>query len=135
MTQPQNRFDRPGDEPLDPAVERVRQKMQRVQLVSLSIMLLGVAAVLAAIGYKVWIEPQSEQASEQVAVQTATGSSAGLVEQASIELPAGARVLESSLNGNNLLIRLRQGSDTALWIIDTSTGDVVSRIVLTQAAE
>ncbi|MEO0496358.1 MAG: hypothetical protein AAF141_03170 [Pseudomonadota bacterium] len=136
MTEHQNRFDRPGDEPLDPAVERVRQKMQRVQLVSLSIMLLGVAAVIAAIGYKIWIEPQSQNTngastSQQAAQAPATiMAPTALVEQASITLPKGARIVESSLNGRQLLMRLRIGSNSAFWIIDTGTGEVVSKIAL-----
>ena len=43
-----------GDEqPLDPAMERVRRKMIRLLAVSIGIMVIGLMAVLAAIVYKI----------------------------------------------------------------------------------
>ncbi|MEO0637518.1 MAG: fimbrial protein [Pseudomonadota bacterium] len=122
MTQDRNRFDLPDDEPLDPAVERVRQKMQRVQLVSLSIMMLGFVAVLAAISYRIWFqEPDSST--------TATAVPGSTVE-ASLAVPDGARIVETSLSGDRILIRLANGNGTALWVVDAISGQVISKIAL-----
>ncbi|UOM37017.1 hypothetical protein [Acuticoccus sp. I52.16.1] len=41
------------EEPLDPAVERVRRKLVRLLLVSSSVMLLGFAAVAIAVFYRI----------------------------------------------------------------------------------
>ncbi|MEM1365498.1 MAG: hypothetical protein AAGH82_07075 [Pseudomonadota bacterium] len=126
MRQPQSRFDLPDDEPLDPAVERVRQKMQRVQIVSLSIMMLGFVAVLAAISYRIWFQPQEPTAAAQQAGGALLPS--GETQEFAVELPAGARIVETHLDGPNVLVRLRTDEGEALWTIHQPTGDIVSKI-------
>ncbi len=49
------------EQPLDPAMERVRRKMIRLLAVSIGIMVIGLMAVLAAIVYKI-NQPVSEVA-------------------------------------------------------------------------
>jgi len=49
------------EQPLDPAMERVRRKMVRLMVISIGIMMVGLMAVLGAIVYK--IGGSGEQAS------------------------------------------------------------------------
>ncbi|WEK50396.1 MAG: hypothetical protein P0Y66_22620 [Candidatus Kaistia colombiensis] len=112
-----------GDTPLDPAVERVRQKLRRLILVSSLTVLLGFVAVLFAVIYR--IGPGGSKSG-------LTPSSAELrIEQA---IPAGGRVVSSSLNGDQLALTLDVGGATRVVILNINTGKVLRNISLGTAA-
>jgi len=108
-----------GDTPLDPAVERVRLKLRRLILVSSLTVVLGFVAVLFAVIYR--IGPGGSKSG-------LTPSSAELrIEQA---IPAGARVISSSLNGDQLALTLDAAGDTRVVILNVNTGKVLRNITL-----
>ncbi|WP_442880054.1 hypothetical protein [Aurantimonas sp. A2-1-M11] len=103
------------EQPLDPATERLRRKMVRLLVVSIGIMTIGLMAVLAAVVYR------------------AAGTDAPLAGiEATIALPAGSEVLESSLDGEQALLRVRTGSQVSLYLISLADGSVTARYALPQ---
>ena len=107
--------------PLDPAAERLRRKLVRLLLVSGGIMMLGLIAVFAAIVYKV------QEAGEPLA----GGISAAAPLSARIAIPAGNRVVSTSLSGDEALLTL-EGPDgaTSLLLMDLASGAVLGRYAL-----
>jgi hypothetical protein len=110
-----------SDQPLDPAAEAVRRKMARLLLGSFGVMALGLIAVFSAIVYKM-----------------STGSVAitsGPLE-AEIQLPAGARILSTSLDGPHALIHVSVPGNVLgeMLIVETETGRIVRRFSLSEQA-
>ena len=115
------------EKPLDPEMERVRQKMVRLLVVSIGIMFLGVMAVLAGVVYKV-MTPDAEPeiaAGERFAVP-----SDGPL-RTTAALPDGFSVDNVALDGSRILFygRKPDGSAGAL-IVDVTTGRVIAEISL-----
>ena len=108
------------DEPLDPAVERVRAKLTRLVQVSIGTLLIGILAVLGAVLYKFNTEPSTRLA----------GGADGLVER-EIDLLPGASLTRSQLAPNGLMmeIALPDGS-TELVVLDPASARVRMRVVL-----
>lgn len=122
-----NEYDQ-DDKPLDPAMENVRRKMVRLQLVSGGVMLVMFMAVLAAIVYKVTRpDPRGTQA-------TATGISVPSDQPLSMTaaLPAGFEVVSTSLSGSQVLFygRMPSGESRGL-IFDVAVGRIVADIAVT----
>ncbi|MGH6859265.1 MAG: fimbrial protein [Phyllobacterium sp.] len=119
--------DQDGEEPLDPAMERVRRKMIRLLAVSIGIMVIGLMAVLAAIVYKINqpVEGRNAAAHSEPAGQPIGEALMG----ESIELPAGTRILSHNLSGTTLSLetRLANGARQIL-VYDTATKRVIARI-------
>ncbi len=93
------------EEPLDPAVEAVRVKMVRLLAVSGGIMMLGLMAVLLAIVYKV------NQDVEPKAAAKVTPN------EATLAIPAGSRVMQSSRGANHVTLTLRlQDNSTQILV-------------------
>lgn len=87
------------EKPLDPAIEALRQRLVRLMAVSIGIMMVGLFAVLGAIVYK-----------------TYGGTSRNAALEGTIAIPAGMKVLDQSLDGDRLALRL-QGADGAQIIM------------------
>lgn len=106
--------------PLDPAAERLRRKLVRLLAVSGGIMLLGLIAVFAAIVYKVG------EAGEAGATWSAASPVAG-----SIPMPAGSRVVGTSLEGERALITVEAADGaTTLLFLDLATGAILGRYTM-----
>ncbi|MAY29270.1 MAG: hypothetical protein CL627_08585 [Aurantimonas sp.] len=103
------------EKPLDPATERLRRKMVRLLVVSIGIMTIGLMAVLAAIVYRTMGGP---------------GPLEGI--ETTIALPAGSEVLDSSLDGKQALLRVRNGSEVSLYLVSLTDGSVTARYALPQ---
>jgi hypothetical protein len=111
-------YDDEGEKPLDPAAERLRRKMVRLLFVSGGIMLLGLIAVFASIVYK--LNERGADASESF--------SAGSPVEAEIAIPAGHRIVSTSLGGDRVLITLAApDGSTSLLLIDLKTGATLGR--------
>ncbi|GIL01989.1 MAG: hypothetical protein BroJett030_18880 [Alphaproteobacteria bacterium] len=113
------------DKPLDPAVERVRRKMVRLMAVSIGIMMAGLMAVLLTIVYKVTARQDGGRTATPepgLAAPTAEGR---------IELPAGARILSSDLDGGHILIRLRlaEGAER-LMVYSLGEGRIIATVAI-----
>ena len=90
----------------------------RLLFVSGGIMMLGLIAVFSAIVYKV---------SERADREAAPFSAASPVE-AKIAIPAGSRILSTSLDGGRALITLAAADGAvSLLLVDLATGAVLGR--------
>jgi hypothetical protein len=120
------------EKPLDPAVERVRRRLIRFMVINLGILFIAFAVVLGAIIYKLSFAPK--KAAEQVhAVRVPNGNEPIT---ATIPLPAGARLLSSSLSGNRALLTVELGDKSQTLIFyDLEAGRVVGSYTLKPAAQ
>jgi len=108
-----------NETPLDPAVERVRQKLKRLIIVSSLTVLLGFVAVLFAVIYR--IGPGGSKSG------LVASSGETRIEQA---IPAGGRVISSSLNGDLLALTVDVFGTTRIVILNINTGKLVRDISL-----
>lgn len=91
MTAPVN-----DDEPLDPKVEAIRQKMVRLLVVSGGIMMVGLVTVLVAIVYKL----NEDSSAGPAGTPVVAGPSLLL------KIPEGSTVTSSTVNQQGLVITL-----------------------------
>ncbi|MEM8877125.1 MAG: fimbrial protein [Pseudomonadota bacterium] len=119
-TGPGGRMDDDEEPPLDPAAEKLRRKLTRLLVGSFGIMGLGFVAVFIAILYRTGVFGDAEA----VPPLAASGASAS----ASIAIEAGESVVSSDLDGNRILLRVRNASGAeSLILFDASVGQVVGR--------
>ena len=85
------------EQPLDPAVERIRRKMMFLLMGSMGVMILGVFAVFAVILYRIGALPGSDGPAGAPTV-------ADIAEP--IALPAGARVADMVIGDGMLVVRI-----------------------------
>ncbi len=115
------------DKPLDPAMENVRRKMVKLQLVSGGIMLVMFMAVLAAIVYKV------TQPSGTVRQEASPGLSIPADQPivAAALLPRGFNVVSTDLSGNQILFygTTADGARKAL-VFDLTVGRIVADVTI-----
>ncbi len=120
--------DEQEDKPLDPAMENVRRKMVKLQLVSGGIMLLMFMAVLAAIVYKV-TRPDGTQ--RPAATPSGLMVPADQPVAATAALPAGFRVLSTSLSGTQILFYGEMASgERKAYVFDIAVGRIVADVML-----
>ena len=100
-------------------MERVRQKLRRLILVSGTTVLVGFLAVLFAVMYK--IAPDRSK--------SALPAGAEDVAIANV-LPEGARVVSTALDGSLLALTIEVAGATRIVVVDLGTGAVVRRIEL-----
>lgn len=91
-------------------------------LVSLVTLVLGLAAVVAAVLYKVGPVRDKGVLDLRSAEIVARGA-----------LPAGARILSSALDGRMLALTFENGGQTAVVVVDLDSGAVLRRLVLDPA--
>ncbi|MBY5754784.1 MULTISPECIES: hypothetical protein [Rhizobium] len=115
------------EKPLDPAMESVRRKMVRLQIVSGAIMFVSLMAVFGAVVYKVMNSEPKETAS----AVTASGvpSDAPLV--ATVSLPLGFKVQSTSFSAGQILFygETVEGKNKAL-VYDLRTGRTVADVTV-----
>jgi len=89
------------DEPLDPKVEAIRQKMVRLLMVSGGIMMVGLVTVLIAIVYKL----NQDSAGSEVA-NAAQSSPVQAGPSLLLKIPEGSSVTSSTVSPQGLVITL-----------------------------
>lgn len=115
------------EEPLDPAMERVRRKMVILQLVSGGILFVCFMAVLGAIVYKVSQRPPAAPA------PIASGGFAVPSDQplaATVPLPAGFNVQDVSVSGSQLVFYGLLDGDQKVFIFDLAIGRIVANVTV-----
>lgn len=129
---PNAQFDEPEDKPLDPAMEKVRQKMVRTLGVSIGIMCIGLMAVLGAIVYKVTSRPSDSETTE-------AGKSAGYSVpadaplQARAALPNGFSIQHVAMDGAQVLFfGTTPEGEAHAYVFDIGAGRIVADIAVTQ---
>lgn len=112
------------DKPLDPAMERVRRKMVRLQLVSAGVMVVSLMAVLGAIVYKA-----SAPRPAAVAPAMVVPSDSPLL--ATANLPKGFSITSVSLSGSQILFygKSAEGAAKAL-VFDSAQGRMIADITI-----
>lgn len=102
------------DEPLDPAVERVRIKLARLMALGIGTLLIGVVAVFGAVIYRSAGEGSTPAGGE-----------------ARFELVPGATLEGASLGDGGLLMRIAMPDGTTqLVVLDAATGAARLRVTL-----
>lgn len=115
------------EEPLDPAMERIRRKMVLLQLVSGGIMLVCFMAVLAAVVYKVSQRPATP---EPVASTGGFSVPSGQPLTATAELPAGFVIQSTSLSGGQILFSGQINGAQKVFVFDLAAGRIVADVTV-----
>ncbi|KFB08861.1 hypothetical protein [Nitratireductor basaltis] len=114
--------DREEEEPLDPAVERVRRKLIRFMAINLGILFAAVMAVVLAFVYKS-LTMEGGEPSASIASPS----------EGSLPLPAGSTVLSHAINGPRVSIIVEsRGGSREIIIYDLEQQGVVARIALSE---
>jgi hypothetical protein len=114
-------YDSDDEPPLDAAQERLRRKLVRLLFVSGGIMALGLIAVFAAIVYKLGETGEG------------AGLSAAAPREATLALPADARILSADLDGERALLLVEAADGRrALVLIDLAGGQILGRYAAPQ---
>ncbi len=95
----------PDETPLDPAQERIVQKVRRLALGSSLIMMLGVLLVLGVIGYRLFAATDRGRP----------------VPDAIVALPKGARVLSTAVADGKLAVTIELAGAIEVRFYDLST--------------
>ena len=101
------------DDDLDPAAAQMIAKVRRMMLVSGLITMVGIAAVLAVVGYRVF----------------STGASAPKGD-ATAMLPKGAKVVATALDGDRIMVTVEANGATELHLFDAQTLAPRGRLLL-----
>ena len=115
------------EEPLDPRLEAVAQKMRRLSVVSSLIMFLGVFAVLAVIFYRSLLAPSS---SDYPANLTADE-----VRTLVVQSVQDAQVDSISVDERSLFVSVSGSDGPVVLEIDRATWQIVSSVRFANSAE
>lgn len=113
------------EKPLDPALESVRRKMIRLQIISAAVMVVSLMAVFGAVVYK------TMKASPKPAAQVSSNIPSDAPVAVTAMLPAGFTVQSTALSGNQVLFygTLASGQRQAI-VFDYGIGRIVATISL-----
>lgn len=114
------------DKPLDPAMESVRRKMVRLQLVSAGVMLVMLMAVLGTIVYKLTRTDETAQA-QSAAIAVPSEAPVNAV----AALPAGFTVTNVALSGSQVLFYGNlPGAEPRAIVFDIGAGRIIADITV-----
>jgi len=116
------------DEPLDPAVEKVRAKLMRFVVINLGILFLALMAVVGALVYR------SVSTGSPEAASTGPGLSIppeGSIISGEITLPADARILSQSLAGSRLTMLVETAGAREIVVYDIDATRIIARFAIT----
>ncbi len=102
------------EKPLDPAAARIVAKVRGLMLIGGGAMLIGIAAIFAVIGYRVF---------------SSEGSAA--VVDASAMLPKGARVVSTAVAQDRIAVTIETAAGLEIRIFDIKTLKPAGRLRLT----
>lgn len=114
------------EKPLDPAMERVRRKMIRLQIVSGIIMFVSLMAVFGAVVYKTMRAPAKEPM-----VATSAGVPSDAPVSVTATLPQGFVIQSSSLSGGQIMFfgATAEGVMKSL-VFDIKAGRIVADVTI-----
>lgn len=114
------------EKPLDPAMENVRRKMVRLQLVSAGIMFVSLMAVLGAVVYKA-TKSETREAKPSATLQIPADQPV----TATANLPQGFTVQSTALSGSQILFYGQMADGTRKVVIfDITVGRVVADVTV-----
>ncbi|MDK1388421.1 hypothetical protein QN224_23720 [Sinorhizobium sp. 8-89] len=118
--------DEQEEKPLDPAMENVRRKMVRLQLVSAGVMLVMLMAVLGTIVYKV-TRPNGRAEAAPTAIDVPSDAPVSAI----AALPAGFSVSNVALSGSQVLFYGNlPGAEPRAIVFDIPAGRIVADITV-----
>lgn len=118
-----------NEQPLDPVMERIRQKMVRLQLISGGIFVVCFMAVIAAIVYKISQRP------EVPAVAATSGGFSVPADHplvATAALPPGFDIQQVSLSGSQVLFYGALNGTPKLFIFDLTVARIIADVTVGQ---
>ncbi|ABC92103.1 hypothetical conserved protein [Rhizobium etli CFN 42] len=114
------------EKPLDPAMESVRRKMVRLQIVSGAIMFVSLMAVFGAVVYKTMREPK-----ETTSTAAASGVPSDAPLAATLSLPIGFKVQSTSFSAGQILFYGETVERTRKALVfDLRTGRTVADVTV-----
>jgi hypothetical protein len=116
------------EEPLDPAMERIRRKMVLLQLVSGGILFVCFMAVLAAIVYKISQRPADGPATVATSGSFTVPSDQPLA--ATAALPAGFTIDNVSMSGSQLVFLGQLNGARKVFVFDIVLGRIVADVTI-----
>ena len=120
----------PDNTPLPGTVFTPRQvRLLKIAVIVMGILLVGgFALVLATIVYQA--STLGEKPAGAPAAPAATASEGERTKQGALSIPADAKVLSMSLDGDRLALHLQSSAGSEIAVIDVTSGKVLSRIRL-----
>ncbi|MBB6507337.1 hypothetical protein F4695_000656 [Rhizobium soli] len=116
------------EEPLDPAMERIRRKMVLLQLVSGGILFVCFMAVLAAIVYKISQRPADGPATVATSGSFTVPSDQPL--KATAALPTGFAIDNVSMSGSQLVFLGQLNGSRKVFVFDIVLGRIVADVTI-----
>ncbi|KQQ71166.1 hypothetical protein ASF70_20380 [Rhizobium sp. Leaf321] len=116
------------EEPLDPAMERIRRKMVLLQLVSGGILFVCFMAVLAAIVYKISQRPADGPATVATSGSFTVPSDQPL--KATAALPTGFAIDNVSMSGSQLVFLGQLNGARKVFVFDIVLGRIVADVTI-----
>jgi hypothetical protein len=115
--------DETDEKPLDPSVERVRQKLLRFVVINLGLLFTAVIIVIAAVVYRSATKEVPVAAAGDIAVPS------GEMVEARIAVPAGARIVSQSLSGNRVSLDLETANgEREIIVYDFAQRRTIARL-------
>jgi hypothetical protein len=111
------------NEPLDPAAASALAKVRRLALIGGLTMMLGIGAIFAVIGYRVF---KADGSAAPASAAVATPPDVAAV------LPSGARVIGTAAGDGRLVVIIQIDGATELRLFDLDTLAPAGRLSLTQ---
>ena len=125
MSQHRNE-DQEEEQPLDPAVELVRRRMLRLQIISALIMIVSLMAVFGAVLYKVFAEAPGE---ETAATSSGAVVPADAPRALTATLPRGFTIADISYgDGQALIYGTKENGEQTLYLFDINTGRMAADV-------
>ncbi|WP_317993746.1 hypothetical protein [Bartonella gliris] len=122
----------PQDQPLDPAVERVRKKLMRLMSISIVITLISILIVLFLIVYKLMA---TGPASKQTALFSSHSKNQEVAHH-TLSLPEGTQILSESLSEHNIMLKiLTPDGQTKFMIYNYHTGALIAVLSVKKTEE
>lgn len=111
------------EKPLDPAIEKLRHRMVRLLVISVGALIVGVMAVLGTVVYKV----NSGDAGRPAISAQAPGEPY----RGRIDLPQGAEIASTALDGDRVLLHLRLSDGKRLLMVySLSGGGILAQVAI-----
>jgi len=101
------------EKPLDPAAARIVAKVRMLMMIAGATMLIGIGAIFAVIGYRVF-------RSEGSAPAPAAVSTAAMAE-VTASLPRGSRITAVTVGGDRLAVTVETGTGTEIRLFELAT--------------
>ncbi len=112
------------EKPLDPAAQRIVAKVRMLMLIAGATMLIGVGAIFAVIGYRVF---RSEDSAPARASANAT------VPDVTATLPRGAKIVSTETSDDRIIVTIEVNGSTEIRLFDLETLQPAGRLRLTPA--